>query len=139
MRGGKRKGAGRKPRSEPRKALTLRVEPEHAAKFRKLCESKGRSQAEQITEWIKRAMIEQPPIPTDGELNGSQHRIVRLFARDGFYAVQNWLSWGSVERIVQIKDGLVMFRKDDWVPVGEYFGTMGEITVVYLESFEAYG
>jgi len=57
VRGGKRKGAGRKPRSEPREAVTVRLEPEHAEKFRKLCTAKGRSQAEQITEWIKRARL----------------------------------------------------------------------------------
>jgi len=56
--GGKRKGAGRKPRLEPRKAVTVRLEPEHAENFRKLCEAKERSQAEQITEWIKRARLE---------------------------------------------------------------------------------
>jgi len=55
--GGKRKGAGRKPRLEPRKAVTVRLEPEHAEIFRKICDAKGRSQAEQITEWIKRDRI----------------------------------------------------------------------------------
>jgi hypothetical protein len=58
MRGGKRKGAGRKPRSEAREALTVRVEPEYAEKFRKLCTAKGRSQSAQLTEWIKRARID---------------------------------------------------------------------------------
>lgn len=57
MRGGKRKGAGRKPRSEAREALTVRIEPAYAEKFRKLCAAKGRSQAQQITEWIKRARL----------------------------------------------------------------------------------
>ena len=57
MRGGKRKGAGRKPRLEPREAVTVRLEPEDAEKFHKLCEAKGRSQAQQITEWIKRARL----------------------------------------------------------------------------------
>ncbi len=52
MRGGRRKGAGRKPRSEAREAITVRIEPEDAEKFRRLCAAKGRSQAEQITEWI---------------------------------------------------------------------------------------
>jgi hypothetical protein len=33
------------------------LEPDDAEKFRKLCEAKGRSQAEQITEWIKRARL----------------------------------------------------------------------------------
>jgi len=53
--GGKRKGAGRKPRSHPREAVTVRLEPEHAEKFRAICKAKGRSQSAQITEWIKRA------------------------------------------------------------------------------------
>lgn len=55
--GGKREGAGRKPRSEPREAVTVRLEPKHAEKFRAICEAKGHSQAEQITEWIKRARV----------------------------------------------------------------------------------
>ncbi len=57
MRGGKRKGAGRKPCSEAREPITVRIKPEHAEKFRKLCTAKGRSQSEQITEWIKRARL----------------------------------------------------------------------------------
>ena len=57
MRGGKREGAGRKPRSEVREAITVRIAPEHAEKFRSLCEAKGRSQSAQITEWIKRTRI----------------------------------------------------------------------------------
>lgn len=51
--GGKRKGAGRKPRETPKETITVRLEPEHAEKFRKLCNAKGKSQSEQITEWIK--------------------------------------------------------------------------------------
>ena len=82
-------------------------------------------------------MSETETKSTNGEPNGSQHRLVRLFGRDGFYAVQNWLSWGSVERIVQIKRGLVVFEKDNWIPVENFFGEMGDITVVYLDSFEA--
>jgi len=53
--GGKRKGAGRKPRPTAKEAITVRIEPEHADKFRKLCTAKGRSQSEQVTEWIKRS------------------------------------------------------------------------------------
>ena len=56
-RGGKRKGAGRKPRETPLEAITVKIEPEHAEKFRKLCQAKGRSQSGQITEWIKRARL----------------------------------------------------------------------------------
>jgi len=55
--GGKRKGAGRKPRLEARETITIRIEPEHADKFRQICKAKGRSQAQQFAEWIKRARI----------------------------------------------------------------------------------
>lgn len=57
MRGGKRKGAGRKPRETPLEAITVKIEPEHAERFRAICATKGRSQAQQITEWIKRARL----------------------------------------------------------------------------------
>tara|TARA_R110000744_G_scaffold355099_1_gene461590 strand:+ start:758 stop:934 length:177 start_codon:yes stop_codon:yes gene_type:complete len=50
--GGKRKGAGRKPRSIPRATISVKVEPEHAEKFRAICEAANKSQSEQITEWI---------------------------------------------------------------------------------------
>ena len=53
MRGGKRKGAGRKPRAVPLVAITVRLEPEDAEKFRAICKAEGRSQSAQITEWIK--------------------------------------------------------------------------------------
>ena len=53
--GGKRKGAGRKPRSAPREAITVRLEPEDAHAFRELCERAGKSQSRQIAEWIKSA------------------------------------------------------------------------------------
>lgn len=52
--GGKRKGAGRKPRSTPLEAITVKLEPDHARKFREICQAKRLSQAQQITEWIKR-------------------------------------------------------------------------------------
>lgn len=55
--GGKRKGAGRKPRKTPRESITVAVEPEHRAKFRKICKVKERSQAAQITEWIDKEEI----------------------------------------------------------------------------------
>jgi predicted DNA-binding protein len=55
--GGKRKGAGRKPRPTAKETITVRLEPEHADKFRNLCATKGRSQSEQIAEWIKRARV----------------------------------------------------------------------------------
>jgi hypothetical protein len=57
MRGGKRKGAGRKPRETPLEAITVKIEPKHAERFREICATKERSQAQQITEWIKRARL----------------------------------------------------------------------------------
>lgn len=54
MRGGKREGAGRKPRKVSRKALTIRVEPKTLEKFNNLCEAKERSQSELFTEWVER-------------------------------------------------------------------------------------
>lgn len=53
--GGKRKGAGRKPRTTPLEAIAVKLETEYAEKFRAICKAKGRSQSAQITEWIKRA------------------------------------------------------------------------------------
>jgi len=55
--GGKRKGAGRKPRSEPTEAITIRIEREYVERFRAICKSHGKSQAAQIVEWIKRARL----------------------------------------------------------------------------------
>ena len=52
-RGGKRAGAGRKPRETPRKAVTIRLEPEDAAKFETICRANGRSQPEQLAFWIR--------------------------------------------------------------------------------------
>ena len=57
MKGGKREGAGRKPRSEPREALTLRVEPTTASKFKQLCKTTNRSQSQQFSEMVKKAKI----------------------------------------------------------------------------------
>ena len=55
MRGGKRKGAGRKPRAVPLEAITVRIKPEQADRFRDICKAEGRSQAAQIAEWIEHA------------------------------------------------------------------------------------
>lgn len=55
--GGKRDGAGRKPRSVARVAVTVKIEPELAERFREVCKAKGRSQASQFSEWIKRTRI----------------------------------------------------------------------------------
>lgn len=43
--GGKRKGAGRKPRAIPLKSITLRVEPVIAQRFVDLCKLNGLSQS----------------------------------------------------------------------------------------------
>lgn len=56
-RGGARKGAGRKPRETPLGAITVKIEPELVERFREVCKARGRSQAKQISEWIKRARI----------------------------------------------------------------------------------
>ena len=55
--GGKREGAGRKPRDTPREAITVRLEPQDAAKLRDLCKARGVSQAEWITEKISRSRL----------------------------------------------------------------------------------
>ena len=54
-RGGKRKGAGRKPRSTPKKTVTVRLEPKTYEKFTELRHIYGRSESAQIEEMIKRA------------------------------------------------------------------------------------
>ena len=51
--GGKRKGAGRKPRLVPRQALTIRLEPEDVETFQTLCKARGLSQSKLLTEWIR--------------------------------------------------------------------------------------
>ena len=57
-RGGRREGAGRKPRNTPRKTISVKIEPEDAEKFRKLCAANQRSQAQQVTEWIRHEFYE---------------------------------------------------------------------------------
>lgn len=52
MRGGKRKGAGRKPRSEPLQAVTVRLEPKAVGKLNALCKLAGLSQSKIIAKWI---------------------------------------------------------------------------------------
>jgi hypothetical protein len=54
-RGGARKGAGRKPRSTPREAITVRIEPQDADKLRDLCNAREMSQADWITEKIMKS------------------------------------------------------------------------------------
>ena len=54
-RGGARPGAGRKPRETPREAITVRLEPQDAAKLRDLCKACNVSQADWVADKIKRA------------------------------------------------------------------------------------
>ena len=53
--GGARKGAGRKPRTIPRKAITVRLEPQDADKLRELCQTEQLSQANWIANQIRRS------------------------------------------------------------------------------------
>lgn len=57
--GGKRKGAGRKPRSTVKDSFTVRLEPVTAEKFKRLCDGNERSQSAQFTEMVKRARLPQ--------------------------------------------------------------------------------
>lgn len=50
--GGARKGAGRKPRVAPRRAVTIRLEPDDAARLRAICTERGISQADWLSEKI---------------------------------------------------------------------------------------
>jgi len=52
--GGKRPGAGRKPRATPREAITVRLEPEDAARLRCICLLRDMSQAQWIAEQINK-------------------------------------------------------------------------------------
>jgi hypothetical protein len=54
-RGGARPGAGRKPRAIPRKAVTVRLEPKHADKLRKLSKASKTYQAGWIGAKIEQA------------------------------------------------------------------------------------
>jgi hypothetical protein len=55
MRGGKRKGAGRKPRvSGPIESITVRVKKEAADKLRSHCERTEQSQSEAAEKWMLR-------------------------------------------------------------------------------------
>jgi predicted HicB family RNase H-like nuclease len=53
-RGGKRAGAGRKPRATPREAITVRIEPDDANRLRSICLAQHVSQAKWITGQIKK-------------------------------------------------------------------------------------
>jgi len=54
-RGGARKGAGRKPRTTPRKSITVRLEPQDADRLRELCRAEELSQANWIAKQIRRS------------------------------------------------------------------------------------
>ena len=55
MRGGKRKGAGRKPRvSGPVEPITVRVKKEAANRLRAHCEKTKQSQSEAAEKWMLR-------------------------------------------------------------------------------------
>jgi hypothetical protein len=56
-RGGAREGAGRKPRDRPREAITVRLETQDAAKLRDLCAAREISQADWITDKIRRSRV----------------------------------------------------------------------------------
>jgi len=56
-RGGAREGAGRKPRDTPRESITVRLEPQDAAKLRDLCAAREVSQADWITDKIRRSRL----------------------------------------------------------------------------------
>jgi hypothetical protein len=53
MRGGKRKGAGRKP-APPKVAITVRIKPDAAEKLNAYCAAKETSQARAIETWAMR-------------------------------------------------------------------------------------
>lgn len=44
---------GRPPRDKPRRAITVRLEPEDAERFREVCAINDRSQSKQIEAWIR--------------------------------------------------------------------------------------
>jgi len=56
-RGGAREGAGRKPRDAPREAITVRLEPQDAAKLRDMCAARELSQADWITDKIRKSRL----------------------------------------------------------------------------------
>ena len=57
QRGGARTGAGRKQRDSPREAITVRLEPKDATKLRDLCKARELSQADWITEKIRKSRL----------------------------------------------------------------------------------
>ena len=50
--GGKRKGAGRKPLTTPKKTVSVKLDPAEIDKLNAICAAKQISQAGQISAWI---------------------------------------------------------------------------------------
>ena len=50
--GGKRKGAGRKPLSTPKKTITVKLDPDMIDRINVICRSRGVSQACLIAAWV---------------------------------------------------------------------------------------
>ncbi len=84
--GGARKGAGRPPRSHALQAITLRVEPSVAERFRELAKSHQRSQARQFT-----AMLDQTAFK-DGVMAASNVKEVecKSMLRSGIFWGRGW-------------------------------------------------
>ena len=130
MRGGKRQGAGRKHRPVAREALTLRVEPEVAERFRKLCEAKGRSQSEQFT-----AMVKHARVMSDSKIE--LHPVVRpLICSE---ARRDGLHWTQGVKITRMLEAYEAFSNavDD---AAEYSGDMDRVKLALTklhENFQA--
>jgi hypothetical protein len=56
-RGGARPGAGRPRRAVPLTVLTVRLEPEDAARFKEVCIAAGKTHAQWLADKIRRAKI----------------------------------------------------------------------------------
>ena len=50
--GGKRKGAGRKPLTTPKKTVSVKLDPAEIDKLNAICAAKQISQAGQVSAWI---------------------------------------------------------------------------------------
>ena len=62
--GGPGRGQGRHKRSVPREAITVRLEPQDAAKLRGLCKARGVSQAEWVTGKVRSSRLVEGLIMT---------------------------------------------------------------------------
>lgn len=54
-RGGRRPGAGRKPRAFPAKTINVKIDEPLVVKFREHCKAAGISQAKMVARWIEEA------------------------------------------------------------------------------------